>query len=128
MASVRARHGPAQLPRVRPIVADALADFLRAKRGADRPPHKAATLLALIVELHKRGLPFPSRQAVADAVGCSVQAVDYTLGVYLAEGWLDQAVGVREGNVAKFPSVVRDRFYVPSQELQDALKNIQRRM
>lgn len=114
------------IPKISPIVADAISDMLLSDQGMLRPPDKASRLLALIVELYKRKQPFPPRQEVAEAVGCAVSTIDAALSTRLDEGYIIQVIETTQGNVARRHSAIRERYYVPSAQLlkvaEDALK------
>jgi hypothetical protein len=102
---------------VSPVVVDAITDMLMTQQNIRRPPEKAAALLALLVELNRKGQPFPKRHEVAEALDCSVYTIDAVLSTRINEGYLQQVVETTTGNVSARNSIVRQRFYVPSQEL-----------
>lgn len=106
-----------QVPSVDPIVIDAIVDMLLSNEGMNRPPEKAAALLAVIVELHKQHRPFPKREVVAKAINASLATVDAALSSRLDEGYITLAVETVRGNVQRRNSVVRERYYIPSAEL-----------
>lgn len=106
-----------QLPTVSPIVIDAVMDMLLSEQGMNRPPEKAAALLALIVELHKRKQPFPRREEVAEAINASVSTVDAALSSRIDEGYIIPVVETKRGNVQRRNSTVRERYYIPSDGL-----------
>jgi DNA-binding transcriptional MocR family regulator len=105
------------LPEVSPIVVDAICEMLISDQGMLRPPEKAAKLLALIVELYKRGQPFPRREEVAQAIGASVSTIDAALSTRLDEGYITLTIETPHGNVQRRNSAIRERHYVPSQGL-----------
>ena len=109
----------AKLPKVSPIVQDAILDMLKEQQSVYRPPEVTAALLALIVELHKVGKPFPGREVVARALGCSIYTIDSAISTRSATGYISLNIQTREGAVQRRLSVVKDRYYVPSQELID---------
>lgn len=110
----------ALLPTPNPVVVEAICEMLMEQHeNVKRPPVKSAALLALAVELYKTNTPFPSRMAVALKLDCNVFTVDAALSSRIEEGYLQQVVETTTGNVAKRNSIVRHRFYVPSQELID---------
>jgi hypothetical protein len=106
-----------KLPKLRPVVVDAITEMLISEQGMLRPPEKAAALLALIVELHKKDLPFPPREEVAGYIDASLSTVDAALSTRLDEGYITQRVETRRGNVQRRNSVVRERYYDPSPHL-----------
>lgn len=116
---------PNKLPKLSPIVVDAITDMLVSEQGMLRPPEKAAALMALIVELYKEGKPFPERKQVAEHIGASMSTVDAALSTRLDEGYITQRVETKRGKVARRNSVVRQRYYVPSSHLVDVVKDAQ---
>jgi hypothetical protein len=117
----------APLPTISPIVVDAVMDMLLSEQGMNRPPEKAAALLALIVELHKRKQPFPRREEVAEAINASVSTVDAALSSRIDEGYITPIVETKRGNVQRRNSTVRERFYVPSDSLIAVVEKAKRR-
>lgn len=107
----------ATLPRVPRASAAAILDFLQAKYAIKRPPLQTASLLAFICELHKRGLPFPTRQEASEHIGMSVFGIDGAIAAALARGLITLEIEVQEGNIARREGVVKFRHYVPSPEL-----------
>lgn len=115
------------LPEVSAVVVDAIIDMLIMDQGMLRPPEKAAKLLALIVELHKRKQPFPTRSEVAEAIGASVSTIDAALSTRLNEGYIKLRVETPEGNVQRRNSVVRLRYLEPSDQLMDVVSKAKRK-
>jgi hypothetical protein len=111
----------AKLPAIEPAVVDAITDMIIRDTGCLRPPEKAAALMALIVELHKLNRPFPRREVAAAAIHASVSTVDAALSTHLdpgdGSGYLQLVVETSIGNVQRRNSVVRERFYIPSDDL-----------
>lgn len=110
------------IPAVAPIVIDAVTDMLMSEQGMNRPPEKAAALLALIVELHRRKRPFPRREEVAKALNASISTIDAALSSRLDEGYITIAVETKHGSVQRRNSVVRERYYLPSEHLVEVVK------
>ncbi len=115
------------LPQISPIVVQAITDMLIAQRGMKRPPEKAAKLLALIVELHRRRRPFPPRDEVAAAIGASIATVDAALSTRLDEGYITLDVETPHGNVRRRNSVIRARYYIPSRQLLETVEAAEQR-
>lgn len=103
--------------RIDPSLADRIEEYLLQTYGMRRRPTAAARLMALIVELHARGMPFPQREAAATEVGCSVFGVDAALSNYLARGELTVEIRTVPGNVQQRESVIREKYYTPSTQL-----------
>lgn len=95
----------------------AVLDWYQTKYGMRRPPLAGAGVLALVVESHRRGTPFPQHVEAARRVGCSVETVGYTLNVALERGVVRQTVQTAPGCVTMRDSVVRQIYYVPCPEL-----------
>lgn len=112
---------PATLPSVSRAAVRAIMDLLISRQGMKRRPEKAAELLALVVELHERHRPFPPRAEVAAAIGASVSTVDAALSTRLDEGYITMEVETPHGRVQRRNSVIRERYYVPSNELQEVV-------
>lgn len=115
------------IPKISPIVIDAITEMLMDDQGMLRPPEKAAALLALIVELHKKKLPFPRREAVSEAIGASVSTVDAALSTRLDEGYITIAMETSRGNVQRRNSIVRERYYIPSKKLLEVANKASRK-
>lgn len=107
----------ATLPRIPRATASMILDFLMAKYPIKRPPLGTANLLAFIVELNKRGMPFPTRHLAAEHVGMSVFGMDGAIAASLARGLITMEYEIHEGNIARREGVVKHRHYVPSGEL-----------
>jgi len=125
---------PTVLPKLDPIVIDAVTEMLMQDQGMDRPPEKTAALLTLIVELHKQKAPFPTRARVAEHVAnyssdkhCSIFTIDKALSSRMAQGYVMEAWEITEGNVAAQDSITRHRYYVPSKDLIAAATAAQNR-
>lgn len=110
-----------------PIVVAAIRDALQSASKSHRSPDKAAAILALIVDLYERNEPFPTRQAVAKAVNSSVFTVDAVLSSKIDEGYLTLAIETSSGNVARRPSTVTKRFFIPSKPLITLAKEAESR-
>ena len=117
----------APLPTISPVVIDAVTDMLLSDQGMNRPPEKAAALLALIVELHKRKQPFPRREEVAEAINASISTVDAALSSRIDEGYITPVVETKRGSVQRRNSIVRERYYIPSAALIDVVGKAKRR-
>lgn len=104
-------------PRYRAAVAGLIEHYLMEKFGMRKPPESAARLLALILELHAHGQPFPQRRLAAEAIGASVFGVDAALSVALARGLITTRLETIEGNVQQRLSVIRLKYYIPAPEL-----------
>jgi hypothetical protein len=115
------------LPRISRAAVDAIMGVLKSQQGMRRPPEKAAKLLALIVALHKQGRPFPPRDEVAAAIGAAVSTVDAALSTRLNEGYIKLDVETPRGNVRRRNSVIRERYYIPSNQLQDTVDKAEQR-
>lgn len=98
-------------------LADRIEEYLLQTYAMRRRPTAAARLLALIVDLYTKGLPFPQRTAVARDIGCSKDGVDAALSSYLARDEIALEMRMVPGNVAKRESVIRERYFIPSQTL-----------
>lgn len=116
-----------RLPRLSPIVVDAVTDMLMTDHTMFKPPEKAAALLALITELHQRGQPFPEREVVARALNCSRYTVDSALSTRTAEGYISLSVKTEPGDVNNRASVIKRRYYRPSKRLQEIVASALRK-
>lgn len=114
------------VPAISPAVVDAITNMLLSAHGMQRPPEKAAALLAIICEFHKRNLPFPKREIVARAIGASVATVDAALSTRIQEGYITPRIETRDGNVQRRNSTIRERYYVPSEELLSLVEKAKR--
>jgi hypothetical protein len=87
-----------------------------------RPPELSARLLTLLVELYKRGLPYPPRAEVADALGApSPFGIDAAINRAMERGMLSVEIRTEEGNASKRTNVVMKKFYKPSKELLEVV-------
>jgi hypothetical protein len=82
-----------------------------------RPPVVAAPLLALIVELYRKGLPFPTRQEAAELVGGTKNGIDSALSTAMSRGLISCQLRQAPGHVARRESVIHHRYYIPNADL-----------
>lgn len=111
-----------ELPEISPAVVDALVEMLMTDQGMTKPPRKAAAVLALVVELYKRGMEFPPRDIVAAALDTSKYTVDSALSTRIAEGYLAERVEYEEGSVSNRQGVVRLRYIDPSERVRKVVE------
>jgi hypothetical protein len=111
-------HSGGAVPSLDLALADTIEKFLMARYDMRRPPIAAARLLAVIVLLDEQKQPFPSRRRVAEEIRCSVYGIDAALQVAMARGLISQHVEIAQGNVQRRESILRNRYYVPSDELR----------
>jgi hypothetical protein len=122
----RAVRGAADIPDVNPAAVDAITRMLMEDHPkTNKPPIKAAHLLAIICKLYEEHRPFPEREAAGAAIGSPKATVESVLSHRAAEGYITMKVETREGNVDpnRRPSIVRERYYVPSKELLEVYNN-----
>jgi len=106
------------LPKLSRTSVSAIEDYLTRKYNSKRPPEVAAKVLALVVELHERGEPFPMREHVASDLGCSKWGVDAVLNTAMARELIKIEIGVEDSlKISYRPAVTQDRYYIPSSEL-----------
>jgi hypothetical protein len=115
------------IPDVSPLAVDAITEMLIEDQGILRPPVKAAHLLALICKLHEQNRPFPRREDVAEAIGAGVSTIDAALSTRLDEKYIELRIETRPGNVERRHSVIRERYYEPSQKLLNVYRNADRK-
>lgn len=106
-----------KLPRINSHVIDAVTEMLMTDRGMTKPPEKAAAILALVAEMHERGMAWPTREVIAVAVDCSPFSVDAALSTRTFEGYIKQEMKIEEGTVQARGSVVKKRVIRPSAKL-----------
>src|SRR5215472_16227501 len=99
------------LPRINPVIVEALTNMLRDDSGSKKPPRSSAALLALIRALNRANLPFPTRAKAAKHARISVDTIDASLSRMLSQGYLDERVEMRPGNVKQRASVLRAKIY-----------------
>jgi hypothetical protein len=102
---------------------DAMEAFLQTHYPSRRRPVVAAATLAMVVELHHRGEPFPARHIAAEALQCSVFGIDAALSVAMARDLVTIETKILKGNVGARDSVIRERYLIPSPELQEIGSN-----
>lgn len=124
---------PINIPKLKPIVLDAVTDMLMTDQGMTRPPTKAAALLALIVELHNRNMAVPTRDVLKEYVAnntdgtCSVYTIDAAISTRIDEGYMKKVVETTTGNVAARHSTVSHLYLIPSKRLIDVVERAKRR-
>lgn len=116
-AAVTTRAPATPTARISKAKALAIEEFLMTHYAIRRPPGVTARLLAMIIDLHQHGRPFPSRAVVAEQVGCTIFGIDAALSVALARELITLEVKTARGNVAARESAIRERYYVPSKQL-----------
>ena len=109
------------VPRIAEYKARAVCAWLQEKFDIKRPPIATARLLVLVVELHRRHLPFPTRRVVAEACGMGVFGLDAALSVATARGLITLRMDVAPGSVVRRESVIKIKRYLPSRELEAAV-------
>ena len=105
------------VPDVPAFVVDAITKMLIEDQQLNRPPEKAAHLLAIICKLYEQRRPFPRRRDIADKIGSPLATVDAALSTRLDEDYISVRIETRPGNVQKRNSVIRERYYDPSDKL-----------
>lgn len=110
------------IPEVPAAAVEAITEMLIEDQNILRPPTKAAHMLALICKLHELSRPFPRREEVAAALNASVSTIDAALSTRLDQGYIRLYIETRPGNVQRRDSVIRDRYYEPSDKLMRVYK------
>jgi len=110
------------LPRLDAYKVDRALMYLQERFDIRRPPHASAALLVLIHELWINSLPWPPRREAAEHIGMSIYGLDGALSVATARGLIALSIETIEGGVARRESVIKQRYYTPSQEVIDLLK------
>lgn len=105
------------VPDVPAVVIRAITKMLVEDQQLNRPPEKAAHLLAIICKLYEQRRPFPTRREVAEKMHSPLGTVDAALSTRLDEGYIKTRVETRPGNVKKRNSVIRERYYDPNDKL-----------
>lgn len=118
---------PPGVPDVPAFVVDAITRMLIEDQQLNRPPEKAAHLLAIICKLYEQRRPFPRRREVADKIGSPLATVDAALSTRLDEDYIKVRIETRPGNVQKRNSVIRERYYDPSDKLLFTYREASRR-
>lgn len=117
-------------PKLSPIVVDALTEMLQEENeNVKRPPELAAKLLALAAEWHtdhKGPQPMPTRQEVAEYLGCSKDHIDGTISQRVAQGYLSDIRETTQGNVQQRDSIIRLRFLKPSRKVLEVVERAKR--
>jgi len=94
--------------------AQAIADWLKDREGAQRRPEQTARVLALAVKLHLDGQkPWPTRQQVADHTGVSLPMLDVVMSQRQATKDITVWTATVSGNIKKHESVITQRFIQP---------------
>jgi hypothetical protein len=123
------------LPQVSEFVAQQLAEWIQSHEQMQRLPTGTAKVLILATLLHRKRQPWPTRQEVADHLGVSRPLVDMVVSQRSATGHIEVLIKTKQGFVARRPSVIRERYVVPSggvtrvvEEAEREEKNMRRRM
>lgn len=96
----------------------AIEEYLIEKFKSKRPPEVSAKVLALVIELHRRGEPFPLRAHVAHDLNCSKFGVDAALNMAMARDLVVLKVTIQESlTISHRPAVTQHRFFIPSRRL-----------
>lgn len=112
------------LPRLSKALVAAMQEFSATQTPTKRPPVYTGAFLALLVELHRRGLPIPTRAEIAAHIGCKVDNVDRLRDVGLVRDWFTVKVAFIEGNVQQRDSSITLRYFVPSRRLMAAADDV----
>jgi hypothetical protein len=119
------------IPDPDPAAIDAITRMLMEEQPeVNKPPVKAAHLLAIICALHEERRPFPEREAAAKKIGSALSTIESILSHRLAEGYITMRVETREGNVnpLKRESVIRQKYYEPTAKLLGVYHNPRRQV
>jgi hypothetical protein len=95
-----------------------LVEWIRGRENMQRPPETTAKILAFMVMLDDRHLPFPTRPIVAEHLGVSVPAIDVVLSQRQATDDIAVYIDVEKGRVRQRMSTVKVRRVVPSDEIK----------
>lgn len=115
------------LPVVTEYETRALAEWLHSREQMQRRPEATAKVLILAVKLARANLPWPTRQEVAQHLGVSRPLVDMVLSQRTATSHLEVVIVTTMGNVAKRPSVRRERHVKPCDDIIKVVTNAERR-
>jgi hypothetical protein len=107
------------MPRIDKQLVQAIEAYLIEAFEIKRPPIQTAKLLALIVQLEEKHIPFPRPRTVASrAIGGSKFGMDVALNTALARGLITQEMTTTyatENNQRE--GVIRHRIYKPTAKL-----------
>jgi hypothetical protein len=100
------------------------ASVLQALYGCQRTPHAATRVLALVIQISRKDLPFIGRQRdhlslnrIAGHLGISTPALYSVLNKAQADGLITKRIGTMPGNVSARSSVVSVVYYNPTPSL-----------
>jgi hypothetical protein len=106
------------------IQVGSVATWLAEVRGTgNRSLKVAAPLLATVCALYARGLPLPTRERLAAALGCSKAGIDATISTSLGDGEIVEEYQTFQGVVEGRASVTRRRYLIPCKELFEAYQH-----
>jgi hypothetical protein len=111
------------MPNVPEPAVGSVLEYITTTYQMKRPPLMAARVLAYICEFYGRDYRFPSRELLAKHLGSSKFTIDAVLQAYLSRGELTQRWEVLPSDELQGrDSVVRHRYYDPSEALMDAYR------
>lgn len=121
----RALQGQAKRKQIRTIVfppldtglAERILNYLVTHySGNSRPPRITARALAMLIQLHHKHIPAPTRTQFAQYLGCSVWAIDNIVAAAMARGLLTEKIEfVPSEEMVKRQGVQKEYFYVPDE-------------
>lgn len=115
------------LPKPDQAVVDAIEKHLLTSYDMKRPPLIAAAVLAMIVDLSRLGQAFPEREYLAKFLNCSKFGIDAAISTALARREITMTIGIEPGKIAARDSVVKYRYFHPSEELVSVARRARRR-
>jgi hypothetical protein len=113
----RPYEGP-PMPRLDRQLEHAITDYLIEAFEIKRPPVQTARLLALIIQLEEKHIPFPPRVVAARAIGGSKFGLDVAISMSLARGLIAQEMTTTHTvKNNQRDGAIRHRLYRPTAKL-----------
>jgi hypothetical protein len=107
--------------RIDKLLADRVCEWMKATFDLRKPPRIQACVLALVLQLHEKGMPFPRREEVADHLNCSKFSIDISLYKSMERNLVTPRFEMVEGFSSR-GGINQVRFLDPSLELIEVLR------
>ncbi len=108
---------PTNLPKIDRAMCERIKNYIADHYGSRRPPKHTAAILATLVEMHRRAMPFPDRKLLAKHVGCSEWGLDNCINTSMLRNLVVIQVETAPGNVSSRESIVQVKYVRPTTAL-----------
>ena len=103
-----------------------VTDWLYNQERMQRRPEATAKLLVLVCNLYRRRIPWPTRPAVAQALGVSMPLIDVAISQRRAQKLIEVVIETKQGHVKQRASVITEKYIEPCAELLKVVEDAEK--